>query len=150
MFFYLLVALSSGISIVLARIINADLAKRIGIVQGTFWNFLSGMMLSFVLVLLSGEFYHFSLDKMAEVPWWAYSGGFIGIAVVMLSSFLTPRVSAFYFTLLVFISQLFVGLLIDFFILNEFPYGIAIGGVLVLAGLSFNLWLDAKKPPRIT
>jgi transporter family-2 protein len=145
MFFYLLVALSSGVSIVLARIINADLAKRIGIVQGTFWNFLSGFILSVLLVLMSGGFGQFSWVQLAKVPGWAYTGGLIGIAVIMLSSFLTPRVSAFYLTLLVFVSQLFVGLLIDFFILNEFPYGIAIGGVLVLSGLSFNLWLDAQK-----
>ncbi|MDR4190907.1 EamA-like transporter family protein, partial [Bacillus pseudomycoides] len=44
---YICIAILAGISIVVARIINANLAAEIGIFQGTFVNYITGLFFSF-------------------------------------------------------------------------------------------------------
>ena len=50
-------------------------------------------------------------------------------------------------TLLIFIGQLFIGIIIDYFALNQLSIGKVIGGLLVLTGLTYNLLLDKKQKP---
>lgn len=121
-----LLAILAGMSIVISRTINANLASKIGIFQGTIFNYLVG------LVVIS-------------VPWWTYLGGIVGVLVVSLSSYITPRISAFYLTILIFISQLFVGTLVDYALLGVFSHGKIIGGLLVFVGLTYNLYLDKQE-----
>jgi len=141
---YVTIAILSGVSIVIARIINSNLAKRIGIIQGTFYNYVFGLLLSFIFLVLSHELLHISTQTMKSIPLWAYLGGLTGVLVVVLSSYITPKISAFYLTLLMFIGQLFVGIIIDYFTLNILSIGKVIGGSLVLIGLSYNLLIDLK------
>jgi transporter family-2 protein len=58
--------------------------------------------------------------------------------------------SAFYLTLFIFIGQLFVGIIIDYFTLKELSLGKIAGGLLVLFGLSYNLLLDKKQAEKAT
>ncbi len=144
MLFFIIVALLSGGSIVMARIVNADLAKRIGIIRSTFWNYLSGFALAAILLLLSGELIRAAWGSSFTAPLWSYLGGLAGIIVIALSSFLTPRMSAFYLTILIFIGQLILGLLIDYLFLDKLSIGMVVGGCMVVAGMSYNLWLDSR------
>jgi len=82
---------------------------------------------------------------MKSVPLWAYLGGLTGVLVIVLSSYLTPKISAFYFTLLMFLGQLFVGIIIDYFTLNILPIGKIVGGFSVLVGLNYNLLIDKNE-----
>ena len=50
-----------------------------------------------------------------------------------------------YLTLLLFIGQLFTGMLLDYLVAGDFSLNKIIGGVLVIAGLSYNLWIDTKR-----
>jgi len=143
--FYIIIAILSGISIVIARIINSNLAKRIGIIQGTFYNYVTGLTLSLIFLFFSHEILNISVISMKSLPLWAYLGGVTGVLVVVLSSYITPKISAFYLTLLMFIGQIFVGIIIDYFTLNILSIGKVIGGLLVLIGLSYNLLIDYKK-----
>jgi len=144
MLLYVMIAILSGVSIVIARIINYNLAKRIGIIQGTFYNYVFGLFVSFIFLVLSYELHHISTETMKSIPLWAYLGGLTGVLVVVLSSYITPKISAFYLTLLMFIGQLFVGIIIDYYTLNILSIGKVIGGFLVLIGLSYNLLIDLK------
>ena len=112
---------------------------------GTFFNYLTGFLGSFVLLLISGK----SLDLFSlssyQGSWWAYLGGAVGVGVISLSSFLSSKISAFYLTLLLFIGQLFTGMLLDYLVAGDFSLNKVIGGVLVVAGLSYNLWIDTKR-----
>lgn len=139
----------SGLTIVLNRIINSSLAQRIGIFQSTLYNYITGLFVSVLFALVSKETGVWSGLEWGTVPLWAYLGGFVGVNVIVLSSYLTPRISAFYLTLLLFVGQLFTGIVIDFFNAGEFSPGKLIGGIFVLGGLTYNLVYDQKsKKPK--
>lgn len=137
-------AILAGVCIVVSRIINANLAGIIGIFQGTILNYIVGLIFSIVFLFFSCERTSISHLSLISVPWWAYLGGLIGVLVVVLSSYITPKISAFYLTILIFIAQLFVGMIIDYLTLNVFSPGKVIGGLLVFIGLTYNLILDSK------
>ncbi len=143
--FYLLVAVLAGVSTVIARIINANLANRIGLFQSTLFNYITGLICSLIVLLLSNELVKLTSLDLSMVPVWAYFGGVVSVGVVVLSSYVTPKISVFYQTLFVFIGQLFVGGIVDYLVLNQLSIGKIIGGGLVLVGLTFNLLVDTRK-----
>lgn len=142
----ILLAFLAGASIVVARIINANLARKIGLFQGTIINYITGLSLASIFFLILGDKTHFGDDIFRGIPFWAYLGGLVGIMVVMLSSYLTHKVSSFYMTLFVFIGQLVFGMIIDYFGHIDVSLGKIVGGTLVLTGLIYNLMLDRKDP----
>ncbi|SNT02577.1 transporter family-2 protein [Anaerovirgula multivorans] len=143
--FYISISILAGISIVLTRIINANLAKTIGIFQGTFFNYVIGLFFSLIFLAFSKESLSISNSTLQSVPLWAYFGGLVGVFVIVLSSYITPKMSSLYLTLLIFMGQLFVGIIIDYLTLNHLSLGKVIGGFLVLIGLTYNLVLDQKQ-----
>lgn len=139
---FILISILAGVSIVVARIINSNLALKIGIFQGTIINYVVGLFFSILFMLLSRELSCLSPTKIHDLPLWAYLGGILGVFVVVLSSYITPKISAFYLTLMIFIGQLFVGIALDYFIFKQLSIAKIVGGIFVLLGLSYNLKLD--------
>ncbi|NLO39995.1 MAG: DMT family transporter [Ruminiclostridium sp.] len=135
----------TGFTIVINRIINSRLAQRIGIFQSTLYNYITGLFVSVLFAVFSRETIALNGLEFGNVPFWAYLGGFIGVITIVLSSYLTPRISALYLTLLLFIGQLFTGIIIDYFNSGEFSWPKLIGGIFVLTGLSYNLFVDYRK-----
>lgn len=144
MTFYIIIAILSGVSIVLSRIINANLAERIGLFQSTFYNFLTGLMFSTIIFLFINENYDLSSLSNFTIPFYAYFGGLIGVFSITLSNYTAPKISAFYMTLLIFIGQIVTGIIIDYFLLNELSVGKIVGSLFVTIGLSYNLYIDRK------
>ena len=89
MTFYIIIAILSGVSIVLSRIINANLAERIGLFQSTFYNFLTGLMFSTIIFLFINENYDLSSLSNFTIPFYAYFGGLIGVFSILASIVLT-------------------------------------------------------------
>ncbi len=145
---YLFISFLAGVSVVLGRIINSKLAEKIGTMQSTLINYIVGLTLSFIVYLISKDQSIFSSINKISVPAWAYLGGLAGVVIIISSNYITPKLSAFYVTLLVFIGQLLIGIIIDYFILKELSIGKCIGGLLVLIGLTYNLWIDKKVNQR--
>lgn len=142
---YIIVAALGGATIVISRIFSARLGSEIGLVESSFYNYFFGLTGSVLLGLSSGEIFKISAGLSAgSIPAWAYIGGLIGLCVVLLSNALTPKMSNLYMTLFVFLGQLASGLVIDFITLGQLPMGKIIGGLLVLTGLCYNLYLDQK------
>jgi transporter family-2 protein len=135
----------AGVTIVIGRIINSNLAEKIGTFQGALINSIVGLSFSFLFLFISSETFDISYATIQTVPLWAYFGGLVGVVVIVLSNYLTPKVSSFYLTLLIFIGQLFLGIIIDYFALSNLSIGKLIGGLFVLIGLAYNLWIDKKK-----
>lgn len=140
----IIISILAGVSIVVARIINSNLANKIGILESTFFNYVVGLIFGVLFLIISGEFLNVSLSNFNNVPIWAYLGGLVGIIVVALSSFVTPKTSAFYLTLIIFIGQLFTGIIIDYIRLGKVSIGNFVGGILVILGLTYNLMIDKK------
>ena len=140
---YIFVAILAGITIVISRVINFSLSERIGILQSTFYNYVVGLIFSMLILFFSKEV--FVLSKLNDVQGlFPYLGGAVGIIVVMLSIYLSPRISAFYLTLFIFVGQLFMGIVIDYMTLNTLSLGKIVGGLLVFVGLGYNLIIDKK------
>lgn len=137
--FYVIIALLAGVSVVISRMVNYKLAEKIGLLQSTFFNYVVGLVFSIVILLLSKELFTSTIPHLTPIQTFVYLGGVLGVIVVMLSSYMTPRISSFYLTLFIFIGQLFTGGIIDYFTLGQFSLGKIIGGILVLAGLIYNL-----------
>lgn len=140
---YVVAAIISGIAIVIARIVNFKLADKIGIFQGTFFNNLIGLIFSILIFFISGNIILSGHIGFTNGNILIYLGGFLGVIVVSLSSYMTPKLSAFYFTLFVFIGQLFTAIFIDYIMLDIFSIGKTVGGILVLSGLIYNLKIDS-------
>lgn len=144
-FIAIIVSVSAGIAIVFGRIFNAKMAEKMGLFQGALINYIAGFIVSILLTLIMREYLVFSHELFMGIPIWAYLGGILGIGIVVMSSYLTHKVSAFYLTLLIFLGQLVTGVFIDYFVTKEVPIGKSIGGILVVIGFLYNLKVDYQK-----
>lgn len=140
---HILIAILSGVTNVLSRSVNFVLSEKIGLYQSTFFNYIFGLTGSIIILLISRE--TFELNVALRNDWFIYIGGLIGVIVVTLSSYLSSKVSSFYLTLLLFIGQLFTGIILDSISFGKISLTQVIGGTLVIIGLSYNLYLDKKK-----
>ncbi|NMM61741.1 EamA-like transporter family protein [Clostridium sp. P21] len=138
----IILALASGLTNVLGRIINSNLANKIGILPGTFYNYLTGLITSTIFFMFSSNTIRYSPDKFLSLPVYAYIGGALGVVVVGICSYITPKISALYATVLLFVGQLFAGIIVDYFTLHVLSTGKVVGGVLVLLGLVYNAFVD--------
>jgi bacterial/archaeal transporter family-2 protein len=137
-------AFLAGVSIVVSRTINANLSTKIGTFQGTFFNFATGLLFSLLILLFSDESLSMSIAPLQSVPPFIYLGGIVGVITIVLSNYITPKISAFYLTIFIFVGQLFAGVIIDFLTLGDVSIGKIIGGFLVLLGLVYNVVLDNR------
>ncbi|MFL0266602.1 DMT family transporter [Candidatus Clostridium radicumherbarum] len=144
MLMIVLASIAAGASIVLGRNINSMLANKIGLLEGTFFNYVVGLFFSFIFLLISSDYLKLSTNLLKSVPIWAFLGGLLGVIVVSISNFITPKISAFYLTLIIFVGQLFTGIIIDYFSQGLISLGKIIGGLLVFLGLSYNLIIDKR------
>jgi len=139
---YILFAILCGVSNVLSRSVNFSLSEKIGMYQSTLFNYIFGLSGSFLILLISGETFKLLTPSTYNAPWFVYTGGLLGVVIVTMLSFLSSKVSSFYLTLLLFVGQLFTGIIIDAFSTGKISFYQVIGGVLVVLGLTYNLYID--------
>ena len=139
----------AGVNIVVSRTLNAKLADATSVHVSTFYNYFVGLIVAIPVFLLLGRnemvFSEFAFSPSLST-WYIYLGGVLGVCVVLLSNVTVVKISAFYLTLLIFVGQVFSGVVIDIVISQEISVRNLIGGVLVAVGLSANLLIDKKYP----
>lgn len=135
----------AGVSLVISRTLNANLAEGTGISSSTFFNYLIGLAVAIPVMLLIGRNEPFMIQPNFSLDIYIYLGGILGVAVVWLSNIIVSKISAFYMTLFLFIGQVFSGLLLDTLISGVFSCRNFLAGILVSAGLLTNLLLDKDK-----
>ena len=141
-------ALSAGALIVISRVINSNLAIKIGIFKGAVINYMVGLIFAAAYLVIEMSLFNPVKVNFTILPWWAWLGGLTGVMVIVLSNYITPKISSFAQTLLVFIGQLFAGVIIDYFSSGSVSIGKIVGGALVLAGLVYNTRVDFVKDLR--
>lgn len=139
--FFILISVASGAIIVISRILNTKLSEKVGLIQSSFFNYFTGLLSSIILFGIFKD--KVTLNQLYNIPFYAYLGGILGVIVVILSSVVTPKMSSFYITLIIFIGQLFTGIIIDYITFKSIPFAKIIGGLLVIAGLAYNLHVDS-------
>ena len=142
---YIILAVLCGCITIISMIINSHLAKIIGVFQGTLINYIVGLSSTILLITIVKNSMNLSFSSISKIPLWALLGGMIGVAVVASSNIILPKIPTIYTTLLIFIGQLFTGILIDYFRLGFVSKGKIIGGILILLGLIYNSNVDKKE-----
>lgn len=147
-FVALAVSFASGITLVVSRMINADLAKTTGAVSGSFINHLVGLPAALIAMLILGSTEGSIIQTAVTVPWWAYLGGILGITVVVLNNCIVPKISAMQATLLLFVGQIFAGAVIDYLTGVNSSKQLMIGAVIVAIGVCTSSIADNKKKTK--
>lgn len=143
--FGIIAAFLSGGTIVISRIINAKLSEKIGVFQGTFFNYIVGILVSIICLFAIGDKLTLFQIPLEGNKILIYLGGLVGVIVICVSSVVSLRLSVFNATLFIFIGQLFTGLLLDYILIGKFSIGQFLGGMFVMGGLMFNISVDKKQ-----
>ncbi len=129
----------SGFTTVLSRSINAKLSEHIGSMAGSFINHLAGLPLAFILALVVPT-NDISLIIQKPVPeFWIYLGGLTGVFLIFILNVTVMKVPSLRLSLLSFVGQVFIGILLDLLLDNSFSKNIFYGGLLVAAGVGLNM-----------
>lgn len=137
------VSLLSGLTVVVSRSVNAQLAERTDVLVGTWYNYAAGFAVSAAALGVSAILGTSEMpSSFPALPVWGYLGGAIGAVVVLLSNLCVKRMSSLAMTLVMFAGQVFGGVVIDAFMLGEFSWRAAAGGVFAFLGLVLNLLPD--------
>ncbi|MEG0769424.1 MAG: DMT family transporter [Ruthenibacterium sp.] len=130
-----LLAVATGVCIVLSRTINASLSENLSIWGSTWWNFATGLIFSLCLLLLIGRSEPLFSGLSTLPPWFCWTGGLLGVSLVALTSVAVKHLPAFPVTLCMFVGQLGTGLVLDAVISGSFSLRSFIGCACVGAGI---------------
>ena len=139
-----ILSFAAGVLAVLARTLNAKLACVTSVRISTFFNYFIGLAVTVPVFLIFGRSEPVFTEFVLSSKFYMYLGGIAGVCIVLISNMVVVKISAFYLVLLLFIGQVFSGILIDAVISHAFSLRILIGGILVTAGLCVNLLIDRK------
>ncbi|WP_142413642.1 DMT family transporter [Hathewaya massiliensis] len=142
--FIIAISLISGAFVIISMVINSRLGSKIGVMHSTFMNYFVGFSILLLVFLLSYKSNINNITLLNSVPIWAYLGGILGVLVVALSNVVIPKIPAIYSTLLIFIGQLYTGIIIEFFMDKTFSPWKLLGGFFITLGMLFNLYMDRK------
>jgi len=138
------VSFLAGWTIVISRTLNARLGKLSSEIDSTFFNYFVGFIVSIPIFLILG-LSQTNLPSLTVLPNpLIYTGGLMGVCLIWFCNVVVTRIPAFYLSLLMFIGQVLMGIIIDAVISRSFSLPIMLGGVLVAAGLCLDLFLVKK------
>ena len=138
---YVFIALMTGSLVIISMILNSRVGDEIGVFQSVFINYVLGLVVSAIILLFNLK----TISIGSPIPWWAFLGGVLGVSIVALSNVIIPKIPTIYTTLLIFLGQLFTGMVIDKLTNVEISAGKILGGLLICAGLFYNLMVDKKQ-----
>ena len=138
-------AVLAGGMVVFSMVMNSQLSRSIGVLQGTFVNFAVGLLTSFVLMYLWFVFGSNVVNNNIELPpWYAYLGALFAICVVASCNIVIPKIPVVYSAVLIFLGQIVTGLIIDALVLEFFDMYKVFGALLIAGGLFLNAKIDAE------
>lgn len=149
-FLPVLAVFGSGVLLVVSRSYNARLAQNTSVYISTFFNYVCGLATAIPVFLLFGLKEPAAGGFAFSSNWWIYFGGAIGVATVWLSSVVVVKIPQLYVTLLMFVGQVFTGVLLDALLEGAFSVENLIGGAFVAVGLTLNLLFERRASRRLT
>ena len=144
MLFAIIISLLTGVTLVTSRVFNAKLAVKTSTLMRTFYKYLVGLLVSLVVLFILGKGEFPLPTPIVSSNLWIYTGGLISIFVVFITTVVSPKISSFSMTLLLFVGQLFAGVIIDSLLTHHFSIGQVIGGLFVAVGFTINALIDKK------
>ncbi len=129
---FIIKAMLAGIMIILSRIINYNVSVKSSIFNSVFVNNVSAVIFASLLISIFGPS---NIKSLQNAQWWMYLGGAIAIFVLFIQTFLVPRISAVVLTILTFVGQLSMSLLIDLLTGYEMSLKQLFGLVIIFIGM---------------
>lgn len=143
-----LASFAAGISLILSRALNGELAKVTSDNVSTFFTYLIGLVVSLPLFFLLGRGEDMLNNFVFSPNLFIYLGSIFGVTSVLLTNVVVKRISSFYTALFLFVGQVVAGLIIDMILSQSFSLRNLIGGILVGIGMSINLYLDKRSDKK--
>ncbi len=140
----MIVAFAVGVALVLQRVINGSLAEKTNLYVSTYYTYVIGLLGSIVVLLLLAEGEPMLVEFHLPGNWLLYTGGAIGTMTVFLSTICVSKIPSYELSILLFIGQVFSGVLIDSILVGEFVMVNLIGGMIVSAGLCADMIITKK------
>lgn len=137
----------SGVTIVISRTTNAELAEHTNIWTSTWFNFFFGLITAtIVYIFVSINNFNLPSENIVKLNnLWIFTGGLLGVLVVSLSNVCVKKISSFNMTLIIFVGQIFTSVIIDFLITKQINTSNIIGGLFATSGLIINLFATKKE-----
>lgn len=145
-----LLALLLGVNVVVSRYLNAVYARHNGVAMGAVANYVTGLITALAVLLAIGEpllaqpLGALTLRKAAM-----FLGGAVGMVMVQMTIYITPRMPAFLSTLLLFVSQLGTGVALDWVLTGTCSPQKLLGAALVMLGLTHYAWVERTAARRV-
>lgn len=138
-FFLILIAVLGGVSLGINRSLMGIVGKRLGSIESSVINHLSGAIFLILLVLAAP--FAFDISILKSVPSFAYLGGIVGAFFVIIISFVIPRIGVLKTSILLISGQVLFSTIIDLVNgnLRSIPNA-AIGVVLILSGVLIGFY----------
>jgi transporter family-2 protein len=76
--FFILISVGAGAIVVISRILNTRLSEKAGLVESSFFNYLTGLLSSLILFAVIND--NIKLNEFYNIPFWAYLGGLLVVA----------------------------------------------------------------------
>ena len=140
-----LLTVLSGMNTVLTRQLNAECGVRNGLTMSTLLNYATGLVTSLLVLLVMGRPAAAASAPEGFRAVLMFLGGAVGVLVIFLCNYLTPRMPALMLTLLFFVAQLATAILLDVWLKGAFSPGQLAGGALVMLGLLFYQSVEKKR-----
>lgn len=140
---YVFLSFLTGITIVINMMLNGRLAKKEGMINGVYINYIMAAVSSVILCgVMIKAIPDYTVIRQVPLPY--FLGGVVGVITTYLFNIIVPKVSAVYVVILRFIGQMLTSAIIDYIFLGIFSKGKIIGGILFLIGLIINASIDNK------
>ncbi len=140
--FAVIISFASGISIVMSRTVNACLSDKTGALRGSLVNHLVGLVITVLLALTLEHGAYLLTPLSSNFKLWIYTGGMLGVISVILFNVTVPKVPAFLLTLLVFVGQVFTGIILDLMSGNTYSDKSFLGGLVITAGIVIHMIME--------
>lgn len=130
-----LYAVTSGVTVVLSRSVNTQLSEKIGAMHGALVNHVVGLIVSIlILFFVNVEIVPFTLNNPLM-----YFGGVLGVVVVYLSNIVVPKVSSFNLTILSFVGQVLMGLVLDLILTQTYSVPTLKAALIIATGILLTM-----------
>lgn len=139
---FIALALFGGILVSLSRQLNGALSLSTTALMASFWNHAIGLA---VMVAIFATVPGLWPDSVAEVPFWAWFGGPVGVIFVASGSWLIVRIGAALTAILVIAGQMVGGVALDVLrgVERVLTYD-AIGITLIVIGVALTAFSPTK------
>jgi transporter family-2 protein len=139
----ILFSLLAGALLFTARIVNFQLSEHLGSAGGSFANHWIGALAGAVIIVIAQVPF---MASATPIAWYAWMGGPIGAAFVIISNLTIDKVSIMVSTTLIFIGQVLMSIVLDFLMTGKLitPKQL-LGAALIFSGILLNQKASEKQ-----